>query len=125
MAAGSRRAPAPRSSSRSIETLAPESYISLATFRRNGVAVETPVWFAILDDKLYVVTDGTSAKVKRVRATKRVRVAPCNLLGSVPVSTKAAAKVTHYRTASKDANRGDITVRGTPVDGNGVAVRVA
>ncbi len=65
------------------KNLAPESYISLATFRRNGAAVETPVWFATLDGKLYVVTDGTSAKVKRIRATKRVRVAACNVRGRV------------------------------------------
>jgi uncharacterized protein len=63
--------------------LATESYISLATFRRNGAAVETPVWFAILDGKLYVVTDGTSAKVKRIRATKRVRLAACSVRGRV------------------------------------------
>ena len=63
--------------------LATESYISLATFRRNGTAVETPVWFAILDGKLYVVTDGTSAKVKRIRATKRVRLAACSVRGRV------------------------------------------
>ena len=68
---------------RASKTLEKESYISLATFRRSGVAVETPVWFAILDGKLYVVTDGTSAKVKRLRATKRVRVAPCNVRGGV------------------------------------------
>jgi hypothetical protein len=65
------------------KTLTTESYVSLATFRRNGAAVETPVWFAILDGKLYVVTDGTSAKVKRIRATKRVRVAACNARGRV------------------------------------------
>ena len=69
--------------SRAIKRLTPETYVSLATFRRNGRAVETPVWFAILSGKLYVVTDGTSAKVKRIRATKRVRVAPCNARGSV------------------------------------------
>ena len=68
---------------RASKRLERESYISLATFRRNGAAVETPVWFAILDGKLYVVTDGTSAKVKRMRATKRVRVAPCNVTGRV------------------------------------------
>jgi PPOX class probable F420-dependent enzyme len=68
---------------RASKTLEKESYISLATFRRSGVAVETPVWFAILDGKLYVVTDGTSAKVKRIRATKRVRVAACNVRGRV------------------------------------------
>jgi len=52
--------------SRAIKKLSKEAYISLATFRRNGTAVETPVWFAILGGKLYVVTDGTSAKVKRI-----------------------------------------------------------
>ena len=69
--------------SRAIKKLSKETYISLATFRRNGRAVERPVWFAILGGKLYVVTDGTSAKVKRIRATKRVRVAPCNGWGGV------------------------------------------
>lgn len=71
------------SESLAIKKLSNEAYISLATFRRNGEAVQTPVWFAILGGKLYVVTDGTSAKVKRIRATKRIRVAPCNALGGV------------------------------------------
>jgi len=66
---------------RAVKQLANESYISLATFRRNGKAVETPVWFAIVNGKLYVVTDGTSAKVKRIRATKKIRVAACNAWG--------------------------------------------
>jgi uncharacterized protein len=69
--------------SHAIKKLSKETYISLATFRRNGKAVERPVWFAILGGKLYVVTDGTSAKVKRIQATKRVRVAPCNVWGGV------------------------------------------
>ncbi|MEO8604479.1 MAG: PPOX class F420-dependent oxidoreductase [bacterium] len=66
-----------------IEQLASESYISLATFRRSGVAVETPVWFAHLDGKFYVVTDGTSAKVKRLRNSPHVRVAACDVRGRV------------------------------------------
>ena len=69
--------------SHAIKDLANEAYVSLATFRRNGHAVETPVWFAIVAGKLSVVTDGTSAKVKRLRATKRVRLAPCNAWGRV------------------------------------------
>lgn len=69
--------------SRALKTIEPEPYISLETFRRSGKGVETPVWFAILDDQLYVVTDGTSAKVKRLRATKSIRVAPCNFRGTV------------------------------------------
>ena len=67
--------------SRALKLLTTETYINLATFRRNGTAVETPVWFAILGGKLYVVTDGTSAKVKRIRATQRVRLASCNVWG--------------------------------------------
>jgi PPOX class probable F420-dependent enzyme len=66
-----------------VQELEAEPYLSLATFRRSGVAVETPVWFATLDGKLYVVTDGTSAKVKRLRATKRIRVAVCDVRGKV------------------------------------------
>jgi PPOX class probable F420-dependent enzyme len=69
--------------SRARKALEHEPYISLETFRRSGRGVETPVWFAILGGKLYVVTDGTSAKVKRLRATKRIRVAPCNVRGTV------------------------------------------
>src|ERR1051325_2855605 len=60
-----------------------ERYINLATFRRDGRAVETPVWAVGLNGKLYVFTDGPSAKVKRIRATKKVRVAPCGMAGHV------------------------------------------
>ncbi len=63
--------------------LSGESYINLVTFRRDGRGVPTPVWFAPLDDRLYVFTDGTSAKVKRIRATKRVRIAACDVRGKV------------------------------------------
>jgi len=42
-------------------------YVSLATFRRNGAEVATPVWFAALGARLYVVTSGDSGKVKRVQ----------------------------------------------------------
>ena len=66
-----------------VESLATESYVSLATFRKNGTAVEVPVWVAPLDGRLVVVTDGTSAKVKRIRANEKVRLAPCDVRGKV------------------------------------------
>jgi PPOX class probable F420-dependent enzyme len=69
--------------STTAQKLESEPYISLATFRRSGAAVETPVWFATMDGKLYVVTDGTSAKVKRLRATKTIRLAICDVRGKV------------------------------------------
>jgi PPOX class probable F420-dependent enzyme len=76
-------APSDSHTTRSVESLATESYVSLATFRKSGVTVETPVWVAPLDGRLVVVTDGTSAKVKRIRANDRVRLAPCDVRGKV------------------------------------------
>ena len=58
-------------------------YVSLATFRRNGTEVPTPVWFAAVDGRLYVVSAGDSGKVKRIRSTSRARVAPCDMRGGV------------------------------------------
>jgi hypothetical protein len=59
------------------------SYVSLATFKRDGTAVETAVWFAERDDKLYVFTEGGSYKVKRLRRNPRVKVARCSALGRI------------------------------------------
>jgi PPOX class probable F420-dependent enzyme len=58
-------------------------YMSLATFRRSGAEVATPVWFAAADRKLYVFTAGQSGKVKRLRHTSRARVAPSDARGQV------------------------------------------
>jgi PPOX class probable F420-dependent enzyme len=60
-----------------------ERYLSLATFRRDGSAVETPVWFAPIDRRLYVFTDGTSYKVRRLRRDPRIKVAACTVGGRV------------------------------------------
>ena len=65
------------------ERLADERYVSLATFRRDGREVRTPVWIAGENGLLYVYTNAKSGKVKRVRATKRVRLAACDLRGKV------------------------------------------
>ena len=58
-------------------------YIALATFRRSGAEVRTPVWFAAMDGKLYVFTAGESGKVKRLRRSSRARVAPSDVRGGV------------------------------------------
>ena len=68
---------------RDLATLDSESYINLATFRRNGEAVETPVWFAARDGKLYVFTESRAGKVKRLRANPRIRIAPCDVRGKL------------------------------------------
>src|SRR5262245_3521098 len=58
-----------------------ERYISLETFRKDGSGVRTPVWVANLDGKLVIVTDGTSYKVKRLRANPKCRIAGCDARG--------------------------------------------
>jgi len=66
-----------------VSDIGSERYVSLATFRRNGREVRTPVWIAREADKLYVWTNGTSGKVKRVRANGRARLAPCDARGKL------------------------------------------
>jgi uncharacterized protein len=60
-----------------------QSYICLTTFRRSGVTVPTPVWFAEADGKLYVQTRSDSGKYKRIRNNSRVQIAPCTMRGKV------------------------------------------
>ena len=65
-------------------------YMSLATFRRSGAEVATPVWFAMSGGKLYVFTAGDSGKVKRLRHTSRARVAPSDGRGLVQGGWRSA-----------------------------------
>ena len=64
-------------------------HLSLETFRKTGVGVRTPVWFArdpASNDNLtrfYVYTLPDSGKVKRIRNNPKVRIAPCNMRGDV------------------------------------------
>jgi PPOX class probable F420-dependent enzyme len=61
-------------------------YISLETFRKTGVGVRTPVWFAAdpsAPDMFYVYTEADAGKVKRIRNNPKVRVAPSDMRGNV------------------------------------------
>jgi PPOX class probable F420-dependent enzyme len=60
-----------------------EPYLSLATFRKNGAAVATPVWFARSGPKLYVFSESRAGKVKRLRNSPRARVAHCDVRGKL------------------------------------------
>lgn len=66
--------------------LARERYLNLATFRRSGAEVKTPIWFASDPQdprRLWMYTNGKSGKVKRIRNSGRSRVAACNARGRV------------------------------------------
>lgn len=56
-------------------------YMSLTTYRKNGEAVPTPVWFARVGERLFVMTQGRSGKVKRLAHNSQVMVAPCTVNG--------------------------------------------
>ena len=66
-----------------MTSLPSSTYVSLTTFRRTGVPVSTPVWAAADGDSLVVWTRPDSGKVKRLRHTARVTVAPCTFRGRV------------------------------------------
>lgn len=76
-------------STATFAALANHKYLSLETLRKSGQGVRTPIWFApdpsvSLDSaaaKLYVYTIGNSGKVKRIRNSPRVRIAPCDMRG--------------------------------------------
>lgn len=68
-----------------FDSLSSAQYGSLTTFRRNGTAVPTPIWFAIYEPTgiIYIETGATAGKVKRIRHTQRVTLARCTATGKV------------------------------------------
>ncbi len=65
-----------------LATLADEQFISLTTFRRDGRAVATPLWFVLDGDQLLIWTGPNSGKVKRIRNNPKVTVAPSTRRGA-------------------------------------------
>ncbi len=66
-----------------LTALATEKYISLTTFRRDGTAVPTPVWFAMDGESILVWTSPMAGKAKRIRNNPHVTIAPCSARGKV------------------------------------------
>ena len=62
-----------------------EKYLSLATQKRDGSLVWTPVWFAQdqTQPDYYVFSAGDAGKVKRIRNFPAVQLAACNMSGKV------------------------------------------
>lgn len=59
----------------------PGKYMSLTTYRRDGSAASTGVWFAEEDGCLYVITPAQSHKAKRLRRNPAAAVAPSDARG--------------------------------------------
>ncbi|MFV9507081.1 MAG: PPOX class F420-dependent oxidoreductase [Oscillochloridaceae bacterium umkhey_bin13] len=87
-----------------------QKYVSLSTFRKSGEAVATPVWFAIDGDRLFIVTQDDSGKVKRIRNNPRVTMTPSDAQGKL-VSGAATVEGLAVLTPLVVGERGDRALR--------------
>jgi hypothetical protein len=60
----------------------------LVTYRQDGTPVPTPVWFAQVEDRLYVMTQADTGKVRRIRHNAQVEVGPCTAQGELTGETE-------------------------------------
>ena len=65
-----------------LEAFENQQFISIETFRKSGVGVKTPVWFARDADALYIWTEAQSGKAKRIRNNPDVKLAPAKADGT-------------------------------------------
>ncbi|MGE2833389.1 PPOX class F420-dependent oxidoreductase [Mycobacterium sp. SMC-4] len=61
--------------------VAKSEYILLTTFTKDGRPKPTAIWAAMSGDGLVAITQEKSWKVKRLRNTSRVTIAPCDRAG--------------------------------------------
>jgi uncharacterized protein len=58
-------------------------YLNFESYRGNGAAIRTPMWFAESGPSIYVYTLTNTPKVKRVRNNPQVRIAACDMRGNL------------------------------------------
>jgi uncharacterized protein len=64
-----------------LADFAKAQYILLTTFTKDGRPKPTPIWAAVDGDRLLVISEEKSWKVRRIRNTPRVTLATCTLRG--------------------------------------------
>jgi hypothetical protein len=65
-----------------LSQFAGQNYLNLETYRRNGQAVRTPVWYAEDGGVFYIYSLADAGKIKRIRRNPRVRVVPRSFGGA-------------------------------------------
>jgi len=58
-------------------------YSRLTTFKRDGTPVGVPIWQAVGGDKVYMFTEASSWKVKRLRRNPRIEITTCDWRGNL------------------------------------------
>jgi len=66
-----------------LNELESEKYINLETYRKNGNAVHTPVWFVLSDNLIHVISGEKTGKVKRLKNNPKIKFARCRFKGEL------------------------------------------
>ncbi|MGA8047825.1 MAG: PPOX class F420-dependent oxidoreductase [Dermatophilaceae bacterium] len=100
--------------------LASAQYVELTTFRRTGVAVPTPVWFAPSGEgpnSFAAITVDDTGKTKRLAHTRRVELRACDFRGRVTDGTptyRGMARVERDAAGIAAARRAVVAKYGRP-----------
>jgi PPOX class probable F420-dependent enzyme len=87
-----------------LDALFPGRYLSVTSFKRDGIGVATPLWFVSDGSRLFALTDAHSAKVRRIRRDPQVLVAPCRANGKLLRSEPLVGHA-EVMTATEDLER--------------------
>ena len=66
-----------------LQQFTDQKYLNLETYRKDQTPVQTPVWFVIENDQIYITTKETTGKVKRLRNNQNGRIAVCSMKGDI------------------------------------------
>ena len=66
-----------------LEQFTDQKYLNLETYKKDQTPIQTPVWFIIENDQIYITTKETTGKVKRLRNNQNGRIAICSMKGDI------------------------------------------
>ncbi|WP_432991381.1 PPOX class F420-dependent oxidoreductase [Dactylosporangium sp. CA-233914] len=73
------------------EWISQAGYVRLTSYRKDGTPVATPVWHAVHDGEVFIISNADAWKVKRIRRDGRVELTPCDVRGKVKPGAATAA----------------------------------
>ncbi|MEU8951470.1 PPOX class F420-dependent oxidoreductase [Streptomyces sp. NPDC048489] len=91
--------------------IAASKHILLTTYRKNGNGVSTPVGSLVHDGTVYVLTDPGTGKVKRIRNSGAVHIAPCSMGGTVPGGAPATPATARLLDAAETGRVQDLMTK--------------
>ncbi len=85
------------------QAISQEKYVSVATFRKTGVAVATATWIVPLDGgRAGLLTSSASGKAKRLRNNPSVTLQPSDVRGRVQAGTTSVTGTVGLVTSGPD-----------------------